>query len=242
MVETIAEPRKRYYNVIKLSFENFYDNGTKPEGNIFTFCKRLTRESPLSEGWKAAHWTEIVGLLTDKYYLSERGKQNCGLINAARDYFGREENALRLVDLVSKHGLSLPELSLVIKENDSNKIFIPNFSISFAKEGILKPRGDYNEFFNSDSYNILRNLVQIFAANPDLSVSHKEQSTNLFNWMAMNGEKAMLRLRESMKFKPKLLYVEGESPDLALKELGHRPFEEIAEEFTLEKFAKIKLL
>ena len=38
-----------------------------------------------------------------------------------------------------------------------------------------------------------------------------------------------------MTFNPDLLYVEGISPDIVLRDLGHRPYEEIATEVRISK-------
>ncbi len=227
--------RTRHYNVLRLIFDVFYEGGTRPEGPIFTFSKRPAANQPLTVGWKLTHGTEIMGLLTDKYLKSEREGRNCGLFEGAREFFGNYDNAFMLMGLVEKYGLSSPETSFVIKEGNESKIFIPNFSISFAKGGILKKRETFEEFFNSDSYNLIRNLVQVIAANPDTSVPHTVQTQNLFNWIGRYGELARKRLRESMTFNPDLLYVEGISPDIVLRDLGHRPYEEIATEVRISK-------
>ena len=229
------DTRSRHYNVLKLIIDDFYEGGTKPDGEIYTFSRRTRRESSLSAGWRLIHWTEIMGLMTDKYLKSEREGKNCGLLDGAREFFGNYDNAFRLMSLVEKYNLSLPETSFVIREKNKSRIFIPNFSISCAKEGILKKRENIDEFFNSDSYDLIRNLVQVFAANPDLSVPHVVQSQNFFNWVGKYGALARKILRRSMRFDPNLLYVEGVSPDKVLCTLGHKPFSDIAEEYYIKR-------
>ena len=154
------------YNIVELIFDDFYEQGTRPEGRIFTFSRRTTDE-PIMPLWKTAHWEEIVRLLTDKYYLSEKAGRNCGLITAARDYFGNRENIITLYEFTRDFGCSLPELSFVVKENGLGRIFIPNLSISNAKEDKFVQHTELESFIVSDSYNLLGLISQSAAANPD---------------------------------------------------------------------------
>src|SRR3989344_1203871 len=214
-------------NIVRLNIDDFYDNNTKPEGRVFTFSRRYSDES-LSYSWKIAHWEEIFGLLADKYYLSERQHENCGLINAAKDYFCQEQNRARLFEIVGLLGLSLPEMSLVIKEGNESKIFIPNLSISNAKERRFATHDSIEKFISSESGNLIMMISQFTASNPDYEIPHVEQTLKFARWTEKYGAFARKDLRESLKFGEEGRFVEGISPDEVLKKYGHLPYEDIA--------------
>ena len=49
------------------------------------------------------------------------------------------------------------------------------------------------------------------------------------SWIGKNGELARRLLRDSLEFHKEMMFVEGKSPDEVLRDLGHRPYEEIAQ-------------
>ncbi len=213
------------YNVLQLIFDSFYDNGTQPEGKIFTFSRAQSLEG-ISSTWKTAHWREIFDLLNKKYFISERERVNCGLIHATRAYFSDEENIRRLSGLVQEFNLSLPEMSLVVQEGFERAIFIPNLSVTDASGGQFVQRSDLDSFFGSNSYNLIRMIVQRCCV---------ADETEIMDWIKANGEKANSMMRASLNFGVSGHYVYGKSPDLVLRELGHKPYESIATEVVLSR-------
>ncbi len=220
------------YNIIKLNFDEFYAKDSKPEGSIFTFSKLRKEDSP-SQVWKIAHWEEIFRLISDKWVISESNHYNCGLLIAARHFF--ENNPKNLFYMTQAMGLSLPELSLVIKQGNEKKIFIPNLSISRAMKGEYYPHPTLESFFSSDSFNLIRNIAQYTAVNPDPSIAQEKQISNFEKWVELYGEKASQLLHQSLEFHPGQAFVEGISPDVTLASLGHLQYEEIAQEVILKK-------
>ena len=227
------------YQVVELSFYKLYTKGTTPEGRIFTYINRHYDNS-LPDNWKTAHLKEIAYLLADKWLISEESHQNCGLIKAARHFFQFHTNDLFKLAQIGK--ISLPELSLVIKEQNKSRIFIPSWSISKATTS-TEPiyHKTLESFFNSNSYNLLRNIAQYTAANPDSTLDPETQSNNFTEWVSKNGQLASILLNSSLSFDPELNYVEGSpSPDEVLKDLGHKPYEELAiEKLELNKLEEV---
>ena len=206
-------PSAKHYFLVKLNIDEYYENGTKPEGTILTFCKRLD-EQPLSQTWKIAHWEEIHGLLMAKYLESKNRGYNCGLINAARDYLSRDENLETIAGLISTLNLSLPELSFIIKEGSESKLLIPNLSISQTfKEGKPVRHDTLDAFFKSDSCFLARVLTQRIAANRDPSLEHSEQTLRLYQWLGLYADEGPKRFRESLEFGAGGKYIEAPSPD-----------------------------
>jgi hypothetical protein len=220
------------YQVVELNFDEFYDGETTPEGRIFSFSRRTTN-SPLPPSWQIPHWEEIDKLMTTKFRISEKKGQNCSLIEASRHFF--HHSPVDLFELTRSFSLSLPELSLIVKQGDENRIFIPNFSINQAKTGVYSPHKTLDSFFNSDSFNLIRNVVQYTAANPDQTLPHSEQTTNYMCWVSNHAERARELLHHSLEFHPRQIFVEGQSPDLVLADYGHPPYEDIVDQETIRR-------
>ena len=237
----------RNFHVIELDLNNFYAPGTSPEGRVFAFNRGLNGQ--VSNEWIDSHRAEVAAFLYDKWLVSEREGLNLGLIGAARHYFNDEANMRRLSSLVPKsEAVTLAELSLIVHEDLEERIhgstfafpqirkriFIPNFSISQAREGNYRPHETLDSFFNSESFLLIRMISQHIAANADSEASQEEQNENLIRWTKRYGEQASQEFLESLEFEPKKLYVEGDSPDDFLLEFGHRPYGAVARKITFK--------
>ena len=221
---------QRSYITINLNFADFYDNGTLPEGDIFTFSKNNHIPTP---NWKIAHWKEIGGLLIEKYFCSQREHQNCGLLNAARSYFSN--HIPEVYEIAKTMEVSLVELSLVIEEGNQSRIFIPNLSITHARQGKFAPHTVLEDFFNSDSFGLIRNITQYTAANPAPESSDEEQTRQVIGWVEQHAAEAKKLLTDALEFHPNQAFVEGVSPAITLKELGHPSYKSIAQEVILKR-------
>jgi hypothetical protein len=220
------------YNVVALDIDEFYDAKTPPDEKIYTFSRR-TNDEPLSKSWKIARWEEIDKLMREKREKSAESGENCTLIDAARNYFNN--NLPEISEMTNILGLSLPEISLVIKQNNENRIFIPNISIGNALKGRYFSYIRFKDFFSSDSFLLIRNLAQYTAANPDPSLDLDEQNARYFLWVSKNAKKAEDLLRDSLEFHPGQPFVEGVSPDISLKEVGHLPYEKIVQHTSIKR-------
>ena len=217
------------YTIIELDFTDFYENGTAPEGLVFTFSRNCETPTPL---WKIAHWEEIGSLLIEKYLLSQKENHNCGLITAVRDYFSH--HIPELYTVANTMEVSLAELSLVIEEEKQSRIFIPNLSITNAKQGLFVPHQTLESFFNSDSFGLIRNIAQYTAANPNSELIEEEQTRHFIEWATKYGEQAKELLTKALEFHPNQIFVEGASPAATLKELGHPEYKNIAQKVVLK--------
>ena len=222
----------RNFQIAELNFEGFYDNGTRPEGRLFTYNNHLRQ---ISSNWKAAHLKEVLEFLKEKWILSQRIGTNSGLIMAARHYFSSPEKVEGLYEIASQHEVALAELSLIVHEDSNKRIFIPNLSISHAQKRIRHSHETIDDFFNSNSYMLIKLISQSTAANHDCSLPQADQDARVLGWIDQYGTEAEHLLKESLYFDKENPFVGGISPDIVLKDLGHRPFGEIATPFTLER-------
>ncbi len=220
----------RNYTTINLNFADFYDNRTIPEGLIFTFSRNHNIPPP---NWKFAHWKEVGGLLVEKYFCSQKENHNCGLVNAARSYFSN--HIQELYGVAKTTDISLVELSLVIEEGDQSRVFIPNLSITNARQGNFVPHATLEAFFNSDSFGLIRNIAQCTAANLDPESSDEEQTKQIIEWVERHGTEAKKLLTDALEFHQNQTFVEGVSPAVTLKKLGHPPYKNIAQEVVLKR-------
>lgn len=225
------------YQIVEFDVKEFYKEGSAPEGRLFAFSKR-TSDAPHSQTWKIAHWEEIFELMSKKWYVSESNRNNCGLVEAARHYFGDDKNIRNLFYMTMAFDLTLPQLSLIIKQKDENRIFIPNLSVRNAIKGNFVTYNNLDEFFNSPSFLLIRDLAQYIASNPDSSLNKEMQLKKFQDWTQAHGKKAYSILRNSLEFHPKQKFVEGESPDTAFKKYidSSLPlYEDISEKITIRK-------
>ncbi len=226
MVENIQVKRPNDLYFVRLKIGRFYRPGTNVEGILMSICRRK-EGSPIYSEWVSEHLEFIRGFLETKYLSSEAMGRNCGLIRGARDHYGDEETLRKIAKIVidppyhDRFPLSLAELSLIVKEGDVKKIFIPNISISRTKkEGRPVPHDDEKTLINSDSCNIIRMICQYAAANPYPNLTHEEKSERFNKWLAIHGDEAIERFREEFKFGDESKrYIEAKSPDEILRGL-----------------------
>lgn len=213
------------YNIVELNVDAFYTR--KPRERIFTFSRRMGN-TPLSDSWKIGHWQEFVEL------AAQQQKHECTLTQAVRYLFHHRSE--HLADIVESLGLSLPELSLVVKPNTlQGRIFIPNISIKRAREGDYRRHSSLQEFLSSTSCNLVLQITQNTAANPQSSLDEAEKNRRFHDWVEQYGSRAKELLKGSLKLHPGEGFAEGESHDILLGSLNHPLYEEIAPTVVLER-------
>lgn len=213
------------YNVIELNVDGFYSK--RPRERIFTYSRRPGDKLPSSE-WQIAHWDEFTEILAEQQHYG------LSLSQATRFYF--HYHTKHLADLVRSLELSLPELSLVIKEHPTKgKIFIPNISIKRATTGQYHQHRSIEDFLSSTSCSLVCNIAQNIAANPDLELDNEMKNKRFKEWINQHGSAARKLLKGSLHLDPSEKFVEGDSPDTILASLNHPLYEEVATLIHLEK-------